>query len=81
MNSFTNDIMQVQWNVKGLPIGENGTHFRTFLGSKVKQMIPITITTWVDTKNPVLKKQKHELWLTLQVYNFRSFWLSYLVIL
>lgn len=64
--------MQVEWNVKGQPIGRNGTQLITFVGSKVKQMIPITITNWNDKKNAILWKQKEEFWLTIQVYNFIS---------
>ena len=63
--------MQVRWSVKGLPIGENGTNLITFIGTKVKQMFPISIKSWNEKGNTVLPKLKDDFWSLIQVYNFR----------
>lgn len=63
--------MQVKWSVKGLPIGENEANLISFIGTKVKQIVPISITSWNDTENKLLPKLKDDFWSLIQVYNFR----------
>lgn len=64
--------MQVEWNVKGQPFGQNARQLASFIGTKVKQTVPITISSWNDIDDPTLEGLKDELWCLIQVYNFRS---------
>lgn len=55
--------LELEWNEKGNPIGENSASLNNFIGTTVRDRVPITITNWRLVK----KHYESEIWGEVQV--------------
>lgn len=48
---------QVNWNINGLPIGNDSVPMRSYLGSIIHTNVPITIKNWKKVPKHLLDAQ------------------------